>query len=207
MAGVTITNFGTLNPVNYPKYPPELEIIEWDDYDDEIENVFYDAPTESSLPSNYKPYNHNKYFRKTIKMYLGHLNVEYELIETIRVSLGPRECYTVNEVKDKIGELKFTKDLVNSIVRNLNGDADYKHLTEFQLASLLKYYEEFRINGDKALGKQVKYKSNVLFHLLRLIGCKPDPDDFPLNSRVSNERTESEIETVFNFMGWNYKPM
>ena len=47
----------------------------------------------------------------------------------------------------------------------------------------------------------------MLFHLLRLIGCKPDPDDFPLNSRVSNERTESEIETVFNFMGWNYKPM
>ena len=96
---------------------------------------------------------------------------------------------------------------VNSIVRNLNGDLDYKHLTEFQLAFLLKYYEEFRINSDKALDKQVKYKSNVLFHLLRLIGCKPDPDDFPLNSRISNERTESEIETVFNFMGWNYKPM
>ena len=204
--GVTITKFGTLNPVNYPKYPHELEIIEQGDYDDEIENVFYDSPTDSSLPSNYKPSNHNKYFRKTIKMYQGHLNVKDELIETIRVSLGPRR-YTVNKVKDKIGELKFTKDLANSIVRNLNGDPDYKHLTEFQLASLLKYYEEFKINIDKALGKQVKYKSNVLFHLLRLIGYKPDPDDFPLNSRVSNERTESEIETVFNFMGWNYKPM
>ena len=71
-------------------------------------------------------------------MYQGHLNVKDELIETIRVSLGPRERYTVNEVKDKIGELKFTKDLVNSIVRNLNGDLDYKHLTEFQLASLFK---------------------------------------------------------------------
>ena len=205
--GVTITKFGTLNPVNYPKYPPELEIIERDGYDDEIEGVFYDAPTESSLSSNYKPYNHNKYFRKTIKMYQGHLNVKDELIETIRVLLGPRERYTVNEVKDKIGELKFTKGLVNSIVRNLNGDLDYKHFTEFQLASLLKYYEEFRINSDKALGKHVKYKANVLFHLLRLIGCKPDPDDFPLNSRVSNERAESEMETVFNFMGWNYKPI
>ena len=52
---VTITKFGTLNPVNYPKYPPELEIIEQGDYDDEIENVFYDSPTDSSLPSNYKP--------------------------------------------------------------------------------------------------------------------------------------------------------
>ena len=199
--GETITKFGTLNPVNYPKYPPKLEIIEQDDYDDETENVFYDAPTESSLPSNYKPYNHNKYFRKTIKMYQGHLNVKDKLIETICISLGPRERYTVNEVKDKIGELKFMKDLVTSIVRDLNGDLDYKHLLEFQLASLLKYYEEFRINSDKALGRQVKYKSNVLFHLLRLNGCKPDPDDFPLNGRVSNDRKEAEIETVFNFMG------
>ena len=65
--GVTITRFGTLNPLVYPKYPPELEIIEQDDYDDEIENVFYDAPTESSLPSNCKPYNHNKYFSKNDK--------------------------------------------------------------------------------------------------------------------------------------------
>ena len=135
--GVTISRFGTLNLVNYPKYPPELEIIEQDDYDDEIENVFCDAPTESSLSSNYEPCKHNKYFRKTIKMYQGHLNVKDELIQTIPVLLGARECYTVNEVKDKIGELKFMKDLVNSIVRNLNGDLDYKHLMEFQLASLL----------------------------------------------------------------------
>ena len=26
--GITITRLGTLNPVNYPKYPPQLEIIE-----------------------------------------------------------------------------------------------------------------------------------------------------------------------------------
>ena len=65
--GVMMTKFGTLNPVNYPKYPPELEIIEWDNYEDEIENVFYDAPTDNRLLSNYKPFNHNKYFRKTIR--------------------------------------------------------------------------------------------------------------------------------------------
>ena len=45
--------------------------------------------------------------QKTIEMYQGHLNVKDKLIETIRVLLGPRERYTVNEVKDKIGELKF----------------------------------------------------------------------------------------------------
>ena len=97
--------------------------------------------------------------------------------------------------------------MVNSIVRNLNEVPDYKAILEFQRSSLLKYYEDFRINSDKVLGKQVKYKSNVLFHLLRLVGRKPDLDDFPLNGRVSNAKIESEIETVFKVMGWNYKPM
>ena len=50
--GVTITKFRTLNLVNYPKYPPELELPE-----DNEENVFYDVPTESSLPVGYRPYN------------------------------------------------------------------------------------------------------------------------------------------------------
>ena len=57
--GVTITRFGTLNPVNYPKYPPELELPE-----DNEEIVFYDAPTASSLSAGYKPYNQLDYFKK-----------------------------------------------------------------------------------------------------------------------------------------------
>ena len=112
--GVTITKFGTLNPVNYPKYPPELEIIEWGNYDDEIENIFYDAPTDSSLPSNYKPYNHNKYFRKTIKMYQGHLNVKDELIETIHVDSTKMKYFYFHKTKSfyfhKMKSFKFYKN-------------------------------------------------------------------------------------------------
>ena len=32
--GVTITKFGTLNPVDYPKYPRELELPEYENYED-----------------------------------------------------------------------------------------------------------------------------------------------------------------------------
>ena len=46
--GVTITRFGTLNLVDYPGYPPELELHE---YEDNEEIVFYDAPTANSLPA------------------------------------------------------------------------------------------------------------------------------------------------------------
>ena len=116
------------------------------------------------------------------------------MIDSIRKLLGPRtDGYTVNEVKDTIGMFKFKKHLVNSIVRNLNEVPDYKPITEFQRSSLLKYYEDFRINSDKVLGKQLKYDSNVLFHLLRLVGCTPDPGDFPLNERVSNQKQKQKL--------------
>ena len=50
--GVTITRAGTLTPINYPGYPPELKLHE---YDDNEENPFHDAPMASSLPSGCKP--------------------------------------------------------------------------------------------------------------------------------------------------------
>ena len=66
--GVTITRAGTLAPVDYPKYPPELELHE---YEDNEEGVFYDAPTMNSLPAGYKAYNQLDYFRQLIKAYNG----------------------------------------------------------------------------------------------------------------------------------------
>ena len=196
--GVTITS--TLDVVNLPKYPPELEVKEESEID-------HDTPTMSTFPAGYKPYDYKKYFNQTIKTYQGHLEVDKKLVNSIRGLLGPGEKYTVNQVKDMISIFKFKKDLVNSKVYKLNGDSDYKSLTEVQKFSLFRYYEIFRVKSYSVLGKHVTYKSNVLFHLLRLVGCDPNPDDFPLNGRASNERTETETETVFKAMRWNYKPM
>ena len=47
-----ITRAGTINPVNYPGYPPELKL---DEYEDNEEDVFYDAPKLGSLPAGCKP--------------------------------------------------------------------------------------------------------------------------------------------------------
>ena len=66
--GVTITRAGTLNPLNYPGYPPELKLHE---YEDNEEDVFYDAPTASSLPAGCKSYNQLDYFKKIIRAYQG----------------------------------------------------------------------------------------------------------------------------------------
>ena len=61
---VMITRAGTLNPVDYPRYPPELRLHE---YEDSEEDVFYDASTASSLPAGCKPCNQLDYFKKIIR--------------------------------------------------------------------------------------------------------------------------------------------
>ena len=141
--GVTITCFGTINVINYPKYPPELEIKQ-------KSNVDYDTPTISSFPAGYKPYNYKKYFEQILKTYQGHLDVDKKLVNSIPGILGPDKKYTINEVKDPISIFKFKKDLVNSLVCKLNGDSDYKSLTEVQKSSLFKYYEIFRTRAIKS---------------------------------------------------------
>ena len=74
--GVMITRFGTLNPVDYPKYPPELELPE-----DNEEGVFYDAPMASPLPARYKPYNQLDYFKKLIKAYNGMIQMLLNMLK------------------------------------------------------------------------------------------------------------------------------
>ena len=51
---VMITRAGTLAPVDYPRYPPKLELLE---YEDSEEDVFCNTPTASSLPAGCKPSN------------------------------------------------------------------------------------------------------------------------------------------------------
>ena len=66
--GVTITRAGTLAPVNYPGYLPELEL---QDNEDNEEDVFYNTPKPGSLPAGCKSYNQLDYFKKIIRAYQG----------------------------------------------------------------------------------------------------------------------------------------
>ena len=50
--GVTIARAGVINPINYPGYPPELELHECEDNE---EDPFYDAPKPGSLPAVPEP--------------------------------------------------------------------------------------------------------------------------------------------------------
>ena len=67
--GVMITRTGTTNPVDYPSYPPKLNLHEYEDNNEE--NPFCNARKLGSLPTGCKPCNQLDYFRQIIRAYQG----------------------------------------------------------------------------------------------------------------------------------------
>ena len=58
----------------------------------------------------------------------------------------------------------------------------------------------------KLLGKMVRCKINVLYHLLKKIGKEPNAGLFPFMKGASHQRTEEEIKFVFDHLGWSPWP-
>ena len=83
-----ITRFGTLNPVDYPKYPPELELPE---YEDSEEIVLHDAPTASSLSAGYKQDNQLDYFKTLIKAYNGYDSDAVKYVKKVLIISGDKQ--------------------------------------------------------------------------------------------------------------------
>ena len=116
-AGVTITRAGTLAPVNYPGYPPELELHE---YKDNEEDIFYDTPMESSLPAGYRPYNQLDYFRQLIKAYNGSDSDAVKHIKKVKAVIDkPLDEIELGHVRLAIAKVKCPHKLDVSVFYQL----------------------------------------------------------------------------------------
>ena len=63
------------------------------------------------------------------------------------------------------------------------------------------FYDTFCNESIKLLGKTVRYRVNVLYHLLAKIGKEPNADLFQFMKGDSHQRTEEEIKFVFEHLG------
>ena len=68
-------------------------------------------------------------------------------------------------------------------------------------------YDTFCNESINLLGKTVRFRVNVLYHLLAKIGKEPNADLFQFMKGASHQRTEEEIKFVFECLGWNYSPI
>ena len=73
---------------------------------------------------------------------------------------------------------------------------------------LIHFYNTFRNESIKLLGKMVRCRTNVLYHLLKKIKKEPNTDLFHFMKGVpSHQQTEEEIKFVFGCLGCDYSPI
>ena len=72
---------------------------------------------------------------------------------------------------------------------------------------LIHFDNTFIVASINLLGKHVRYRTNVLYHLLKKIGKEPNADLFQFMKGASHHRTEEELKFVLEHLGWSYSPI
>ena len=69
---------------------------------------------------------------------------------------------------------------------------------------LIHFYHTFYNKSIKILGRMVRCRVNVLYHLLAKSGKEPNADLFQFMKEASHQHTEEELKFVFENLGWSY---
>ena len=198
--GTTITRARTLNPVNYPGYPPKLELHE---YEYSEEDVFCDVPTASSLPAGCKPCNQLDYFRKIIRAYQGRDEDAVKYVKKVKALIDkPLDELELEHIRLAMAKVKCPHKLDISVFYQLTrrlshedgvapqcnpGPTRQAHLNYDDERLLIHFYNTFYNESIKLLGRTVRCRVNVLYNLLAKIGKEPNADLFQFMKGPSHQ--------------------
>ena len=200
-----ITRAGTLAPVDYPAYPPELELHE---YEDNEEDVFYDAPTASSLPARYRPYSQLNYFKQLIAAYNGYDLDAVKYVKEVKALIDkPLDEIELGHIRLAMKKIKCPHKMDISVFYQLTRRLPHEDPNYDDERLSIHFYDTFCNESIKLLGKMVRYRVNVFYHLLAKIGKEPNADLFQFMKGDNHQRTGKEIKFVFEHLGWNYSPI
>ena len=104
-------------------------------------------------------------------------------------------------------KVKFPHKLDISLFYHLTRRLPHEELEYDDERIITHLYDTFCNESIKLLGKVVRFRVNILDHLLAKIGKEPNADLFPFMKGASHHRTEEEIKFVFEHLGWNYSPI
>ena len=147
-------------------------------------------------------------FKKLIKTYIGCNSDAVKYVEKVEAfidkPLDELELEDVRAIREKV---KFPCKLDISVFYQLTGRLPHEGLEFKEEDFIVHFYNAFMAASIKLLGKTVRCRTNVLYHILKKIGKEPNADLFPFMKGNSHQRTEGEIEFVFNHLGWSYSPI
>ena len=153
-SGVTITRAGTINLADYPSYPPELKLHE---YEDNEEDVFYDAPKPGSLPAGCKPPNQLDYFQKTIRAYQGRDEDAVKYVKKVKAIMHkPLNEMELKHVRLAMVKVKCPRKLDISVFYELTRRLPRKDLNYDDERLLIHFYDTFYNKSINLLRRTVK---------------------------------------------------
>ena len=211
-----ITSAAVINPVSYPEYPPELKIPNYKSLDCVCpdpcgihkENPFCDVPTASSSNAGSKTYDRMDCFRKVIRAYHGLDEGASKYFKKLKALIDkPLDDLELGYVRLVMDRLKCPKKMDISLFYRLTGRLPHEDLNYDAERILIHLCDTFCNESIKLLGKMVRCRTNVLYHLLDKIGKEPNTDLFQFMKGPSHQRTEEEIKFIFDHLGWDYSPV
>ena len=135
------------------------------EYEDNEEDVFYDAPTASSLPAGCKPYNQLDYFKKIIRAYQGRDEDAVKYVKKVKALIDkPLDEIKLGHVRLAMAKVKCPHKLDISVFYQLTKRLPHEDLHYDDERLLIYFYDTFCNESIKLLGKMVRCRTNVLYH-------------------------------------------
>ena len=162
------------------------------EYEDNNEkDVFYYAPKPSSLPAGCKLYNQLDYFKKIIRAYQGRDEDGVKYAEKVKALIDkPLAKLELRHVRLAMAKVKCPRKLDISVFYRLTRRLPHEDLNYDDKGLLIHFYDTFCNESIKLLGKTVRCRNNVLYHLLDRIGKEPNADLFQFMKGPGHQRTE-----------------
>ena len=180
--------------------------MELHEYEDSEEDIFCDAPTESSLPAGCKPYNHLDYFKNIIRTYQEQDENAVKYVKKIKELTDKPldEMIELGHVRLAMAKVKCPCKLDIAVFYQLTRRLPHEDLNYDDERLLIHFYDTFYNESIKLLGCTAWCRVNVLYHLLAKIGKEPNADLFQFMKGGSHQQTEEEIKFVFEHLGRSY---
>ena len=107
-------------------------------------------------------------------------------------------------------KIKHPNKLDISVFYQLTRRLPHEELEYYDERIITHLYDTFCNESIKLLGKTIRCRTNVLYHLLVKIGKEPNADLFPFIKFInggSHQQAEEEIKFMFEHLGWSYSPI
>ena len=182
----------------------------------------------SSYPIN-RGYSKLDYFKKTFGAYQGLDKCAFKYVKKVKELIdkpleemglgsnpGPCRPIKLEDVRLAMKKVNCPRKLDISVFYRLTKRllheggvaprprARKAHLNYDDERLLIHFYNTFMVASIKLLGKHVRYRTNVLYHLLKKIDKEPNTDLFHFMKGDSHQQTEEEIKFVLEHLGWSY---